>query len=321
MAELISVPTSVFSLDIPPVDIYRKFRANPDSTEQTVLFRDRHLPVGDFSKEQLSRIPEGELFIKSTDLPVFIKYMEQMQKDIVRTSSISIEKRTELVQSLGINLAQELFHSPKKETMMRAQEFCKNIAELIIGNKGAFQKLMNLQHHDEYTYQHSLSVAGLAVGIAKLAGINDPAQLADLAVAGFLHDVGKAKISWDIINKPGKLNEQEWDVMRLHSLYGYQLTQHVEGIPARSKLAILQHHEAPGGVGYPAGLEGANLDLFTKIITVCDIFSALTTNRSYSKARTTFEALKLIKDSMWEKIDHRVYQILVIAMSEKASNL
>ncbi|MBI4806131.1 MAG: HD-GYP domain-containing protein [Desulfovibrio sp.] len=151
--------------------------------------------------------------------------------------------------------------------------------------------LAKLHRYDDYTLRHSLNVSLLSIIFGRHLGLEREEQRR-LAFAGLYHDVGKFKIPLEILNKPGRLSEREFEVMKHHSRLGYELLKAQEGVTEDILLGILHHHERYDGKGYPKQLKADEKDPFSRILTIVDIFDALTSDRSYKKASTPHESLK-----------------------------
>ncbi|KAF0233556.1 MAG: Metal dependent [Desulfovibrionaceae bacterium] len=151
--------------------------------------------------------------------------------------------------------------------------------------------LSKLHHYDDYTFRHSLNVSLLALIFGKHLGMEQQ-ELRRLAFAGLYHDVGKFKIPLEILNKPGRLSEREFEVMKHHSIIGYELLKGHPGISEDILLGVLHHHERSDGKGYPRQLTMEEKDPFSRILTIVDIFDALTSDRTYKKAFTPHESIK-----------------------------
>ncbi len=124
-----------------------------------------------------------------------------------------------------------------------------------------------------------------------------------LGKAALLHDLGKSKIEPDIVNKNGSLSEKEFLAMKMHPAFGYEIAKKM-GIDNKDILdGIRHHHEKLDGRGYPDGLKDSEIGLFARIIGVCDVFDALTTQRSYKKAMRSIDALRLMKEDMKNHLD------------------
>ncbi len=156
--------------------------------------------------------------------------------------------------------------------------------------------LRNLRSKDEYTLQHSVSVSILSLKMGQIMKFL-PDDLKILGTAAILHDIGKCKIPMDIINKPGRLTEDEFKEIQKHPVFGYKTVQDIQINDPRVMLAVLQHHEHQNGKGYPLKLNAQQIHIFSSIIAVADVFDALTSNRPYRDGESVFEALNEINAS------------------------
>ncbi len=154
------------------------------------------------------------------------------------------------------------------------------ISESVYRNPGALVSLARLKSADEYSYMHSVAVCALMVSLGRALGLNE-AQCREAGLAGLLHDMGKALIPLHILNKPGKLTDEEFQVMRTHPERGHALL--VEGRGATSAVldVCLHHHERVDGAGYPHRLSGEALTLVARMGAVADVYDAITSNRPY----------------------------------------
>lgn len=150
-----------------------------------------------------------------------------------------------------------------------------------------------LKVSDEYTFKHSVDVATMAMIIAKKTGMSKQ-DIYDIGIAGLLHDIGKSKIPNEILNKPGRLTDEEFAVMKHHPIYGYRILEENKSLTDNIKLGVLQHHEKINGKGYPMGVEGEQISLFAKIISVVDIYDALVTERPYKLGFSPRDAVEMI---------------------------
>jgi HD-GYP domain-containing protein (c-di-GMP phosphodiesterase class II) len=154
------------------------------------------------------------------------------------------------------------------------------ISESVYRNPGALVSLARLKSADEYSYMHSVAVCALMVSLGRTLGLSE-AQCREAGLAGLLHDMGKALIPIEILNKPGKLTDQEFAIMRTHPERGHALL--VEGRGATSAVldVCLHHHEKIDGNGYPHKLSGEALTLIARMGAVTDVYDAITSNRPY----------------------------------------
>jgi len=176
------------------------------------------------------------------------------------------------------------------EKIERASE---EVVKSIVRNPDALVSLCQIKGYDEYTYVHSINVSMLMTSLADSMGL-DHHHLFIASMGGLLHDIGKMKVPDSILNKPGKYADWEFEVMKKHTVYGYELVQDKRNIPEQSKKIVLQHHERFNGSGYPYGLKGKDIDEFGLIAAVADVYDALTSDRVYRAAWTPQKALALI---------------------------
>ncbi|ADY57087.1 metal dependent phosphohydrolase [Syntrophobotulus glycolicus DSM 8271] len=165
--------------------------------------------------------------------------------------------------------------------------------------------LNQLRDVDEYTYTHSLNVAIYSLLLAKWLKLGD-SQAKDIVEAGILHDLGKCKISPDLLNKRGRLLNEEFELVKKHTTIGFDLSKAIPGIKDEVRRAILLHHERANGNGYPFGVSGQKINIYSKIIAVADVYDALTSERAYKKKKTPFETFKEFEKIGFEQFDPKV---------------
>lgn len=162
----------------------------------------------------------------------------------------------------------------------------------------------------EYTYYHSMNVSMLCMIIGKWLRL-DEYHVRNLTLAGLLHDVGKTRIPFELLNKPGKLTDAEFEEMKRHPEYGYNIVKDFDDISPEVAKAILTHHEREDGSGYPIGLTGDKLNLYSKVIAVADIFDAMTANRIYKEKDTPFKVFELMQHGSFGILDPVVLNVFL----------
>ena len=167
---------------------------------------------------------------------------------------------------------------------------------------GAMEYIQDIQVHCDYTYRHSINVAIISGILGKSIGLKK-AQLEDLVLAGLLHDIGKIMIKLDILNKPGKLTEEEMELMKTHPANGYQFLLQYGQIKESVREAVLHHHERNDGSGYPDALNKEQISYYGKIVSIADIYDAMTTDRVYRKKLTPFNVAETIVEQMYDQLD------------------
>jgi HD-GYP domain-containing protein (c-di-GMP phosphodiesterase class II) len=167
-----------------------------------------------------------------------------------------------------------------------------------------------IEADDEYTGSHSRDVVDLVVGVADRLGL-EPRERQQAEFAALLHDVGKVKIPADIINKAGPLDDAEWALMKTHTIVGEELLERIGGLLGEVGRIVRSCHERWDGKGYPDGLAGEEIPLVARIVCACDAWSAMTTDRSYRKARTDAEAAAELRVCAGTHFDPRVVDALI----------
>jgi HD-GYP domain-containing protein (c-di-GMP phosphodiesterase class II) len=154
------------------------------------------------------------------------------------------------------------------------------IADSVQRNPGALVSLARLKTQDDYSYMHSVAVCALMVALGRQIGMNE-AQRREVGLAGLMHDVGKALMPTEVLNKPGKLTEAEFDIMRTHPARGHALLLEGQGATEGMLDVVLHHHERMDGTGYPHRLPGDQISRVARMGAICDVYDAITSNRPY----------------------------------------
>ena len=174
--------------------------------------------------------------------------------------------------------------------------------------------MVRLAEKDSSTEEHTRRVATLAVEVGEALGLPAP-RLRDLAIGGLLHDVGKLSVPTAILQKPGPLDDDEFGVIKRHPERGKELLAELGGFDDRVTHLVLDHHERLDGTGYPRGLVGADLDVETRILAVCDVYDALVSPRVYRGAWSSGRALALLREESGTAFDPRCVAALVSVVS------
>jgi len=185
-----------------------------------------------------------------------------------------------------------------------------NIAEITLKNRGVMASMTKLKYHDNYTFLHSMNVSIFASSLAAHLGMNKD-EIEFIAQAGLLHDAGKMLVPIEILNKPGKLTEEEFKIMKNHVILGYEYLVK-QGLPKKMLNLVLQHHERYDGSGYPQGLKDEQISVEGKIGAVVDIYDAITSDRCYHKGIEPPAALKLMFRWTDSHINKKIFEFFVM---------
>lgn len=209
---------------------------------------------------------------------------------------------TDTVKKRVSSAMQYLYNNTESEIFMdTTHTITGELLKAIDNNSALAVDISVLKTSDEYTFKHSVDVATVAMIVAKKQGLSKD-DIHSIGIAGLLHDIGKSKIPLEILNKPGKLDDDEFAVMKRHPEFGYEILKEKEGISTAISLAVLQHHEKMNGRGYPFGYAGDKIIPYARILSVADVYDALVTERPYKKPFTQRNAIELIM-SMTDELD------------------
>lgn len=174
----------------------------------------------------------------------------------------------------------------------------------VLQQRGELLQLTAMRDYDDYTFYHSVNVAILALGLGSIISC-EPRFLTALGTGALLHDVGKLTIDRELLNKPGALTPEEWQMMREHPVAGARIVSGIPGIDRSAAIIALEHHIAYNGSGYPQTRRdgGIHQHLASRIVAVADAYDAMTSRRAYSAARSQTEAMRLIADNAGHTLD------------------
>lgn len=221
-------------------------------------------------------------------------------------------KRAQKIVSHGKEAVVSMFQEARMGKAIEAEAAAPLVEEIsnsVLRNPGALISLARLKTADDYTFMHSVAVCALMIALARQLGLNEQ-QVRDAGMAGLLHDLGKAMIPLEILNKPGKLTDAEFDLVKTHPEEGHKLLLEGSSVSEMTRDVCLHHHEKIDGSGYPKGLNGETMSLYAKMGAVCDVYDAVTSNRPYKAGWDPAESIKRMAE--WKgHFDPAVFQAFV----------
>lgn len=241
---------------------------------------------------------------KLKDLGVFYVYVEDARLDDI---SIEDEKLSDLKAITMRNMSRIMKNvtvgdkKGTKDSLSVVEDLVNHIIELGDVNKS----LYDIQTYDNYTYLHSIDTGIMAIFLGMSMDLKE-SELKELSIGAILHDIGKTKIDNDIITKPGKLTEEEFEEIKQHPIYGKSILEKDFSISSKVLKAVEQHHERVDGNGYPYGLCGNQISKFAKIISVCDVYDAVSNDRSYRDKFNPSDAYELILAGCGSAFDEEI---------------
>lgn len=190
-----------------------------------------------------------------------------------------------------------------------AAELVNQISDSVMRHRGALVSLVRLKRQDEYSYMHSVAVCALMIALARELGF-DEEKVKQAGRAGLLHDLGKAVMPLEVLNKPGKLTDAEYAVMRQHPERGYELLREAGEDDAWVLDVCLHHHEHVDGNGYPHRQSGAEISEIARMGAICDVYDAITSNRPYKAGWDPAESIRRMSE--WKgHFDERLFHAFV----------
>ena len=199
--------------------------------------------------------------------------------------------------------------------MQRLIGLSKDLVYDILSKDCYITDISGLRGYDDYTYHHSLYVSVLSIATGVSLGFPE-GVLHEIALSGLLHDIGKMAIPIEIINKPGSLTEKEFEIIKSHPSNAVEFLRDRNDLSASVISGIEHHHERYSGGGYPHGLKGEQIPLYARILAVCDVYDALTSNRPYKKQSFPSEAIEYMMGAADVQFD---YNILVAFLKNVAA--
>ena len=235
-------------------------------------------------------------------------------------------QKTEALVSLQIELiAAKKLHTKTKEAVVSlfkdvrmgnalkldgAVSLVDELNQSIIRNPSALICLSRLKTADNYTYLHSVSVCVLMIALGRQLGMKDD-MLKQAGIAGLLHDIGKVFIPDEVLNKPGKLTDEEFNIVKMHPVKGWEFLKDSGEVSDLILDVCRHHHERVDGMGYPDKLSGEALTLFARMGAVCDVYDAITSNRSYKKGWEPVESIRKMAEWNNGHFDEVVFHAFV----------
>jgi len=247
-----------------------------------------------------------EFHIREEDLGKYHGLATKALRTMITDPEIPFKEKTRKIYDVSKGIMKDFFDSNASEKILHSSEEVMDIMEeCLSGNEAGFHSISMITNKDYYTYTHSVNVGlyCMSYGIKTKMGPND---VKDLGVGGMFHDLGKSKIDADLINKNGKLTDEEFETVKSHSFLGAELLEGMQCYGTNVIRMAGEHHEKFKGKGYPKGLVGEEISQFARICKVMDVYDALTTRRSYKKAMAPFEALTLMGKQMVDEFDRDI---------------
>jgi HD-GYP domain-containing protein (c-di-GMP phosphodiesterase class II) len=234
-------------------------------------------------------------------------------KDALKDRKMAKEKKAKVVYDSSVELMKRLLDDPKTENIHEVKKEIADVVDAIILDDATARHMLAITTHDYYTYTHSVNVGVLSIMLSKALFTNlDSHNMHELGAGFFLHDLGKVRVDPAIINKQGKLTEEEMKKMRIHPWQSYKILVEANQLSEECRIIALQHHEREDGRGYPRRLRGEQIHIYGRIGCIADVYDALTAERSYKPKLSPFEALRIMKEEMINHFHKDIFERFVL---------
>lgn len=303
-------------------------------TSGTKLAEEVHTPLGGllFAKgtalcekdiEYLDAFMIRQVLIEEAEVGMYAEHADKKEADqAIGAAKIRQEKPVAFQKSFekAVSTLKNLLIRVEGGDNIPVMEVREVVAPILAQFQSQPQVMLSLRHFarlDSYAYEHAIAVGIISYMIAKWIKVPEKEWM-QVALAGTLLDVGKTKIDRRILQKPGKLTPEEFEEMKKHTVYGYQIIKASHGLSEGVALAALQHHEREDGSGYPLGLPGSKLHLYSKIVAVADVYHAMCSDRIYQKAKSPYMVVEQLVQDSFGKLDPSIVRAFVDGITQFA---
>lgn len=246
---------------------------------------------------------------KLLEMGVHYIYVEDNQSKDIKILE-TINEQTKMQSKKIVHETIKNITLNKSIDIEKVRNVVMNMIDDILDNKNILHDLTDIRTNDSYTFSHSVNVAVISLMIGKVLGY-DKEKLLNLGIGALLHDIGKALIPNEILNKPDKLTNEEFSIMQKHSQLGYDTVKNRCDLSPLSRICILSHHEKFDGSGYPLHKKGNDIHEFARIVAIADVFDALTSDRIYRPKWPTYEAVEYLTTLTNSQFDKRLVDVFV----------
>ena len=297
------VPLETIDLVVLEVDLYLRHKP----TDRPALYRAAGLPFDETDVRRLKRECVTHMYVPVRQHAAYRRMLFERLNREFADDSVSIEERSGAVRAACAKMIEDVMLSPGDgATIATVEDISKSCAHWAVSKPDEFGYIMDMSGHDFNTVTHMVNV-GVGCGLLAKALCGDDEDLVAVMVeAGLLHDVGKRGIPSAILNKEGKLDEQEWELMRSHPQRGYETLLKAPALPAIVLEMARDHHERLDGKGYPAGKRGDQISFAARLCAVVDVYDALVAARPYRGPMSPDDAIRIMREGRGSQFDTEI---------------
>jgi HD-GYP domain-containing protein (c-di-GMP phosphodiesterase class II) len=285
------------------------------SRDNYVVFREAGSRV---DRQDITRLKSSgveTLYVLCTDGSEIDNYVDRHLTDALSDPNLGSSQKAHILTASSAAIAREIMDHPNVIEINRARPIIDATAGQAISSPETLFELIRSSGADDSLQTNMVNSAIYALALCGPLGITDRKEMEVMALAGFLHDIGKTQIPRDVLYKQGPLSKSEWTLMRQHVLLGHNLLRQIRNLPAPVLEATRSHHERMDGQGYPDGLSGGDIPFVARVIAVVDVLNALTVETPYRRRLTAFEAITMMRDRMEGQFDREILRALIFGLA------
>jgi len=314
---VVYLPVSIDAVridSVPEFDLYFQ----PGVAQPFVLYCERNTAFTEAARRRLEDNKVLVVFIRHDDRKKYHRYIADQLDEILRDPGLTAKKKAGILYDSAQAVVEEVLESPAEaEAIHRGKAIVEHTVDFMTSEDFLLEHLLRTISCDAYLYTHSVNVVAYSIALALRTGMGDGASLRELANGALLHDIGKSTIPEDVLYKPSPLSGQEWAQVRAVPEAGHAMLREARCLGEIALDIVLHHHERLDGSGYPHRLTGPEISRFVRIVTIADIFDALTSDRHHQPGKSTFEALQLMNNTMRDTIDPELFRAFVEIMGNR----
>ncbi len=306
------VKLSALRLDTAPFfSLY--FRSGAD--QPFVLYCRKDTPFNEAARAKLHQNKIRVLYVRERERGRYSRYIADNLEDILNDRRLPVREKAAVLYDSAQAVVGEVLEKPgSRETLKRGKDIVRHTVEFMTSRDFLLEHMLRTISCDYYLYTHSVNVVAYSVALAMRMGTTDTPTLREVANGALFHDVGKKAINQRILKKDGPLTEKEWEEMKTYPLKGYETLAEANCLGEIALDIVLHHQERIDGTGYPHRLSGSEIPPFARIVTIADVFDALTTDQHHRKGLSSFRALSDMSRTLQRQLDGRLLRGFVEMM-------
>lgn len=294
-----------------------KFKVFLKQGSSFVLYSSENENFTERHKQQLYETGIAEVYVQATDKSLYKRYIEDNLGDFLQDERVPVNERASVLYNTSVAVLEKTFTEKlptalSNDHLERLSTLIKNSITFMC-RKDSLKSIGEFISHDYQTYTHCVNVFMYSVSLLRFLGFGKGA-LFEVGLGAMLHDIGKTRIPRSILQKPGKLTSAERVSINQHPVQGLALCAQLT-LKHDALNCILFHHERMDGKGYPSGMQGEEIPVPVRVVTLCDVYDALTSNRPYARGVNPYQALRIMRDDMMGAFDMEIFKSFIAMLS------